>query len=413
MGHQYGGPGGGGSGGGGGGGSYPAPGGYMQYNGPPHHHPSHHHPGQYGGGGGPPGGYPGRGGGGGPPNGMPPYGYGGYDPGYFNPNGPGGPLMGKQPHSPQHYKDAMRGGPSGAGTNPASSGGGGPRSSYGGDDSKPPEARTEDGTSTKPVEELEAERLKASADTELLLSEVKPIQTDFHFFVADMKSKLRIEAEKEVRDSLEGNKDVGPSQANYLINTNLNSRLMKAWEDLSSVERDSYGKKEELDRRRFMEEDEVASRHCATLTARVKSPAAAGTKSKGFGSKEAKEEESPPEFTGAMGNNSNAVGRYREEEEKKGGSPDDSAAANNNTSATKMEDDDDDSNNDDDDDDVANDVAKRLLADQDDDDESPTKRNRVEDPSIGNGTDDDDDADAALAEDQKSNKEETIPSAAV
>jgi hypothetical protein len=47
---------------------------------------------------------------------------------------------------------------------------------------------------------------------------------------------------------------------------------MKAWEELKKEERDTYMVKEEEDRRRFMEEDEIASRHCATLTARGKSP---------------------------------------------------------------------------------------------------------------------------------------------
>lgn len=45
-----------------------------------------------------------------------------------------------------------------------------------------------------------------------------------------------------------------------------------AWENLTNDERDAFMIKEEEDRRRFMEEDEIASRHCATLTARGKSP---------------------------------------------------------------------------------------------------------------------------------------------
>jgi hypothetical protein len=39
--------------------------------------------------------------------------------------------------------------------------------------------------------------------------------------------------------------------------------------------------KEEEDRRRFMEEDEIASRHCATLTARGKSPRSSDKQDKG------------------------------------------------------------------------------------------------------------------------------------
>jgi len=151
-----------------------------------------------------------------------------------------------------------------------------------GGNNKSPEARNDEATaggppgsaamSAKSVDDFEAERLKASADAELTLSEVKPIQTDFHFFVSDVRDKLKIEAEKEVRASITTAAS-DEELDRYLVNTNLNARLMKAWEDLSQQEREKYGKKEEVDRKRFMEEDEVASRHCATLTARVKSPA--------------------------------------------------------------------------------------------------------------------------------------------
>jgi len=135
---------------------------------------------------------------------------------------------------------------------------------------------------TLPVEQLEADRIKASADTDLSFTEVKPIQTDFHFFVKEVREKLRVQAEQEVRSSIQKDPIASDAAAAaddddaYLINTNLNARLMKAWEDLSSIQRESYGKKEEVDRRRFMEEDEIASRHCATLTARVRSPAEPG-----------------------------------------------------------------------------------------------------------------------------------------
>jgi len=47
---------------------------------------------------------------------------------------------------------------------------------------------------------------------------------------------------------------------------------MKAWEDATSETRAKYLTKEEEDRRRFMTEDEITSRHCATLTARARSP---------------------------------------------------------------------------------------------------------------------------------------------
>jgi len=75
-------------------------------------------------------------------------------------------------------------------------------------------------------------------------------------------------AEEEVRKSLKSDEKLDP----LLVNTNLNTRLKTAWENLTNDERDAFMIKEEEDRRRFMEEDEIASRHCATLTARGKSP---------------------------------------------------------------------------------------------------------------------------------------------
>lgn len=113
------------------------------------------------------------------------------------------------------------------------------------------------------------ERLRAAAATEITTEEVKPIQTDFHFFVKDHIETYRKLAEEEVRGSVEDkDADLDPT----LVNSNLNTRLMKAWEGLTKESRDSYMTQEEADRRRFMEDDEIASRHCATLTARGKSP---------------------------------------------------------------------------------------------------------------------------------------------
>jgi hypothetical protein len=119
---------------------------------------------------------------------------------------------------------------------------------------------------------VEVERLRAAAATEITTEEVKPIQTDFHFFVKEHLTKYRQLAEDEVRRSLGKDPDDKEPLDSMLVNTNLNSRLMKAWEDLTREQRDAYMVKEEDDRRRFMEEDEIASRHCATLTARGKSP---------------------------------------------------------------------------------------------------------------------------------------------
>jgi len=115
----------------------------------------------------------------------------------------------------------------------------------------------------------EVERLRAAAATEITTEEVKPIQTDFHFFVKEHIGKYRELAEEEVRSGME---DKTEKLDPMLVNSNLNTRLMKAWEGLTKESRDAYMVQEEADRRRFMEDDEIASRHCATLTARGKSP---------------------------------------------------------------------------------------------------------------------------------------------
>lgn len=125
---------------------------------------------------------------------------------------------------------------------------------------------------TKKMDDLEAERARNAASADAILSEVAPIETDFHFFVKDLQGKLKIEAEDDVKKSTFSIKDSDDGKINrlYLLNTNLNARLLRSWEDLPKESRDKYMEREELDRRRFMEEDEVASRHCFTLTARVR-----------------------------------------------------------------------------------------------------------------------------------------------
>ena len=78
--------------------------------------------------------------------------------------------------------------------------------------------------------------------------------------------EMKLLAEEEVRKSCKKNPDENLDP--YLVNSNMNHRLAKAWEALSSDELKTYAEKEEMDQRRFMEEDEVANRHCATLTSR-------------------------------------------------------------------------------------------------------------------------------------------------
>jgi len=132
----------------------------------------------------------------------------------------------------------------------------------------------------------EVERLRAAAATEITTEEVKPIQTDFHFFVKEHIDTHRKLAEEQVRSSIE---DKSGKLDPVLVNTDLNTRLMKTWEGLTKENRDAYMVQEEADRRRFMEDDEIASRHCATLTARGKSPRAVG----GDGNKDLAQHQKP------------------------------------------------------------------------------------------------------------------------
>lgn len=258
---------------------YPPPPGYPPYNasssppsdpskGPPPH--------QYGF---PPGGFSGPYGQSYPPpyagNGYPPYPNRGpwYGNGYGQPHPTSGegryPLQVQPSHAPSTSSRSTRGGRA-AGKLPYSP----PRLS----NSVKAESAAEEGDKlpkpeefgTKKMDDLEAERVRNAEAAELRLSEVKPIQSEFHFFVADMRDKLKEAAEKEVMESLK-KKGADVSEVDpFLVYTNLNDRLMRAWETLPKEERDVYAGKEEDDRCRFMEEDEVASRHCFTLTARVR-----------------------------------------------------------------------------------------------------------------------------------------------
>lgn len=117
------------------------------------------------------------------------------------------------------------------------------------------------GETTLPsMEELQAEREKEEMAMEQVLKSVKPIQTDYHLYIAEQMDKCKILAEKD------GGNDA------YLRNSSLNYHLKAAWESLEPSQRAVYLKREELDRKRFMEEEEIASRHCATLTARHSTP---------------------------------------------------------------------------------------------------------------------------------------------
>lgn len=226
--------------------------------------PQNHHPQQY-----PPSygyGYP-------PSASRTPYGYGSYE-GYP----PGPPQQRKQSHGfPPHRGSPSKGSPPSNKSTPTRS---------------PPSDQQ-----PKIIDPAEVDRLRAAAATEVTAVEVKPIRTDFHFFMMETRAEHLAAAEEEVR------KTCGESQDGkldrLLVNTNLNTRMMKAWEDLPKEKRAVYMQKEEEDRRRFMEEDEIASRHCATLTARGKSPKSAektksGEKEEGRQESETKPTATPP-----------------------------------------------------------------------------------------------------------------------
>lgn len=220
-------------------------------------------------------------------NGMPSQyggGYGVYE--YYGAGSGGQPMKPQQQPLPHQAMQGERTSPSSPSSKSTRGGfhghGSSPRSTKdlpsSGSKSSPLESRTDESsparaTSGKNAGDSDVDRAKSAAEAELTPSLVKPLQSDFHFFVLAVKDRLRLEAEQEVQSSLADNSKVAhdSQQLQYLINTNLNARLMNEWEDMKLEHKEEYLKKEEEDRKRFMEEDAVASRHCATLTARVKS----------------------------------------------------------------------------------------------------------------------------------------------
>jgi hypothetical protein len=97
----------------------------------------------------------------------------------------------------------------------------------------------------------------ATEEIDDMASRVNPMRSDFHFYAEEYK--------KEVVDS------INPEDKSPLdIIASLNEKLLNMWENESPSTRTEYMMKEELDRGRFMNEDEIESRHCATLTSRPK-----------------------------------------------------------------------------------------------------------------------------------------------
>ena len=113
---------------------------------------------------------------------------------------------------------------------------------------------------------------------------VDPMKQDFHFYAMDHFEEVKQVCQEQIDNS---NSDVPKEKQLYLLTTLLNTRLIQNWENASPATRAAYMKKEEADRKRFMSDEEVASRHCATLTARKRSPKMSnpvtGLKAESFG----------------------------------------------------------------------------------------------------------------------------------
>lgn len=121
---------------------------------------------------------------------------------------------------------------------------------------------------------------------------VEHMKHDFHFYVQDVKKKVTDEATCYLRTCTPSPLDVedeelrriehdkGDAVHPYLLFTNINERLITGWEKMPQSKRSEYLVKEEEDRRRFQSAEEVASQHCATLTARARSPQAFSTRNR-------------------------------------------------------------------------------------------------------------------------------------
>lgn len=122
----------------------------------------------------------------------------------------------------------------------------------------------------------------SSSNNELDLGEepkVDPMKQDFHFYAMDQYELVKQVCQRQLDDAFADgsiSSQMGAENQLYLLTTLINARLIKNWEDAPSSTRAEYLKKEEADRKRFMSEEEVASRHCATLTARRRSPKQTG-----------------------------------------------------------------------------------------------------------------------------------------
>lgn len=120
-------------------------------------------------------------------------------------------------------------------------------------------------------------------DEDDMASGVNPMRSDFHFFAMDKKDAFieEIKSEKSKPNQEDGKNDESKEKEGqegkeeeeehtpFAIMTSLNERLLKLWEETPARSKAMFMQREESDRYRFMSEDEIASRHCATLTSRT------------------------------------------------------------------------------------------------------------------------------------------------
>eukprot|EP00804_Cyclotella_cryptica_P011895 CCRYP_004398-RA/>CCRYP_004398-RA protein AED:0.26 eAED:0.04 QI:0/-1/0/1/-1/1/1/0/321 len=127
-----------------------------------------------------------------------------------------------------------------------------------------------------PQKEIREQQLQPQQnDSDIEEPKVDPMKQDFHFYAMDNYQSVLDECKRKlIHSNLVY--QTSPENEVYLSTTLLNAHLIHKWEIAPQSTRAHYLKLEENDRKRFMSEDEVASRHCATLTARKRSPKQGG-----------------------------------------------------------------------------------------------------------------------------------------
>ena len=132
------------------------------------------------------------------------------------------------------------------------------------------------GAKTRKESSFSGSRLHASSNKEFVVEEeeeltVAPMRQDFHFYAMDHYEQVKEVCKNQLATASTTSQKNKENEL-FLLTTLINEHLIKNWEAAPSSVRSEYLKKEEADRKRFMGEEEVASRHCATLTARRRSP---------------------------------------------------------------------------------------------------------------------------------------------